>query len=85
MIGVLAHESLHTAGVRDEGAAECYSLQLTTRAATWLSGDIDYAQRSAELSWGYFRDFWDGTMYDDQECRQHGELDLGIAGASWSA
>ena len=24
-------------------------------------------------------------MYDDPECRHHGELDLGIAGASWSA
>ena len=34
MIGVLAHESLHTSGIRDEGAAECYSLQLTTRVAT---------------------------------------------------
>jgi len=82
-IGVLAHESLHTAGVSNEAAAECYSLQLTERVAAWLGGDAGYAHESSALNWQYFEDFWRGTMYEDAECRQGGELDLGLERDVW--
>jgi hypothetical protein len=79
---VLAHESSHLAGVRDEAAADCYGLQRTAFVAESLGADPAEAQRLARLALAE-RAITAPTDYRSSECHDGGALDLNRASAVW--
>jgi hypothetical protein len=79
---VLAHESSHLAGVRDEAAADCYGLQRTAFVAESLGADPADAQRLARLALAE-RAITAPTDYRSSECHDGGALDLDRASAVW--
>ena len=79
---VLAHESSHLAGVRDEAAADCYGLQRTAFVAESLGADPAEAQRLARLALAE-RAITAPADYRSSECHDGGALDLDRASAVW--
>jgi len=79
---VLAHESSHLAGVRDEAAADCYGLQRTAFVAESLGADPAEAQRLARLALAE-RAVTAPTDYRSSECHDGGALDLDPASPVW--
>jgi hypothetical protein len=79
---VLAHESSHLAGVRDEAAADCYGLQRTAFVAESLGADPAEAQRLARLALAE-RAITAPGDYRSSECHDGGALDLDRASAVW--
>jgi hypothetical protein len=79
---VLAHESSHLAGVRDEAAADCYGLQRTAFVAESLGADPAEAQRLARLALAE-RTLTAPADYRSSECHDGGALDLDRASAVW--
>ncbi len=79
---VLAHESSHLAGVRDEAAADCYGLQRTAFVAESLGADPAEAQRLARLALAE-RALTAPTDYRSSECHDGGALDLDLTSAVW--
>ena len=72
---VLAHESSHLAGVRDEAAADCYGLQRTAFVAESLGADPAEAERLARLALDE-RAITAPADYRSPECHDGGALDL---------
>ena len=79
---VLAHESSHLAGIRDEAAADCYGLQRTAFVAESLGADPAKAQRLAHLALAE-RAITAPADYRSSECHDGGALDLDPASSAW--
>ena len=80
---VLAHESSHLAGVRDEAAADCFGLQRTALAAEELGGtDPGEAERLARIALAE-RAVTAPPDYRSPECRNGGALDLDPTSSVW--
>jgi hypothetical protein len=79
---VLAHESSHLAGVRDEAAADCYGLQRTAVAAQDLGADRAEAERLARIAL-VERTLTAPPDYRSPECRDGGALDLDPGSSVW--
>ena len=77
---VLAHESSHLAGIRDEAAADCYGLQRTAVVAEDLGATPDEGERFARIALAE-RAVNAPADYRSPECRDGGALDL----APWSS
>lgn len=73
-VTVLAHESMHAAGISDEGVAHCFGMQLTREFAREIGVRARYARRLAKTSW---RNRWIyPAEYDHPDCYNGGPLDL---------
>jgi hypothetical protein len=79
---VLAHESSHLAGIRDEAAADCYGLQRTRFVAESLGADPIEAQRLARLALAE-RAVTAPSDYRSSECHDGGALDLDPGSTVW--
>ena len=79
---VLAHESSHLAGVRDEATADCFGLQRTAFVAESLGADPADAQRLARLALAD-RAITAPADYRSSECHDGGALDLDSVSAVW--
>jgi hypothetical protein len=79
---VLAHESSHLAGVRDEAAADCYGLQRTAVVAEGLGADPAEAQRLALIALEE-RAVTAPPEYRSPECHDGGALDLDPTSSAW--
>lgn len=79
---VLAHESSHLAGVRDEAAADCYGLQRTALAAGDLGADPAEAERLARIALEE-RAITAPPDYRSPECHDGGALDLDPGSSAW--
>jgi hypothetical protein len=79
---VLAHESSHLAGVRNEAAADCYGLQRTAVAAEGLGADPAEAERLARIALAE-RAITAPPDYRSQECHDGGALDLDPGSSAW--
>jgi hypothetical protein len=73
-VEVLAHESFHLRGVKDEAAAECYALQLVAKTARRLGATAANAELLHEEA---LRDYpRHPREYLSPRCRPGGALDL---------
>ncbi len=79
---VLAHESSHLAGIRDEAEADCYGLQRTAFVAESLGADSARAERLARIALAE-RAVTAPTDYRSSECHDGGALDLDPASSVW--
>jgi hypothetical protein len=79
---VLAHESSHLAGVRDEAVADCYGLQRTAFVAERLGADPAKAERLARLALTERR-ITAPADYRSAECHDGGALDLDPDSPVW--
>jgi hypothetical protein len=81
-ITVLAHESRHLSGIRDEAVTQCYAMQSVPRLARALGATRQDAQALAALEYvvGYARM---PSAYRSRECRPNGKLDLAPDTARW--
>jgi hypothetical protein len=79
---VLAHESSHLAGIRDEAAADCYGLQRTAFVAESLGADSVEAERLARIAVAE-RAITAPAEYRSSECHAGGTLDLDPASPAW--
>jgi hypothetical protein len=79
---VLAHESSHLAGVRDEAVADCYGLQRTAFVAERLGADSAEAERLARLALAERR-VTAPADYRSSECHDGGALDLDPDSPVW--
>jgi hypothetical protein len=79
---VLAHESWHLAGVRDEAQADCFGLQRTAFVAEELGAGLDEAERFADLAL-VERAQTAPPEYRSPECRDGGPLDLDPGSSAW--
>jgi hypothetical protein len=79
---VLAHESWHLAGVRDEAAADCFGLQRTAFVAEALGADPSDARGFAQLALAE-RAQTAPPEYRSAECHDGGALDLDLDPTVW--
>jgi hypothetical protein len=79
---ILAHESEHAAGIRNEAKAECYGMQETARLARLLGVEKAYAEELAEFVWERWYPF-ERPPYYSAECRPGGKLDLHPRSSAW--
>jgi hypothetical protein len=79
---VLAHESFHLAGVRDEAEADCLGLQRTAFVADRLGATADEARRLAVLALAE-RALSAPADYPSPACHDNGALDLDPASPVW--
>jgi hypothetical protein len=82
-VGTLAHETMHVAGIADEGIAECYAMQLTAVTALGLGADADYADQLRALYYEFNQMHRSGTEYDSPDCYDGGPLDLDPESRHW--
>ena len=77
-VAVLAHESWHLKGERDEGKTECFALQSGVDLARRLGASDDTARRMMrqQLAENALRATGDAEYLVPPECRDGGELDL---------
>ena len=77
-VAVLAHESWHLRGERDEGRTECFALQSGVDLARRLGATDDTARRMMrqQLAENALRTRGDAEYLVPPECRDGGELDL---------
>ena len=77
-VGVLAHESWHLRGERDEGRTECFALQSGVDLARRLGASDDTARRMMrqQLAENALRARGAAEYLVPPECRDGGELDL---------
>jgi hypothetical protein len=79
---VLAHESSHLAGVRDEAAADCFGLQRTAFVAESLGAEPVEVERLAHLALAE-RAVTAPADYRSSECHDGGVLDLSPGSSLW--
>jgi hypothetical protein len=73
-VEVLAHESFHLRGIKDEAAAECYAIQFIPRVARGLGATTANAELLHELALHAYP--YHPPRYLSAECRSGGALDL---------
>jgi hypothetical protein len=74
-VHVIAHESMHLAGVVDEAVADCLALQLDASVATGLGASGSFARSLAREYWSVYYPAQDAS-YRSGACRDGGALDL---------
>jgi hypothetical protein len=79
---VLAHESFHLAGVRNEAEADCFGLQRTAFVALELGADPADAQRFAQVALAD-RARTAPPAYRSPACYDGGPLDLDPGSSVW--
>jgi hypothetical protein len=79
---VLAHESIHLSGIRNEAQADCFGFQQTAFAAEELGAPPEEAQRYAELA-VIERARGAPPEYRSPECHDGGMLDLDLDSQVW--
>jgi hypothetical protein len=79
---VLAHESFHLAGIRNEAEADCYGLQRTAFVAEQLGADPAEARRLAKLALVQ-RARTAPPEYRSPQCFDGGALDLDPGSSVW--
>jgi hypothetical protein len=79
---VLAHESIHLSGIRDEAQADCFGFQKTAFVAEELGASRGEARRYAELA-VIARTQSAPPEYRSRECRDGGALDLNPDSSVW--
>jgi hypothetical protein len=79
---VLAHESIHLSGVRDEAEADCFGFQKTAFVAEQLGASQEEAQRYAELA-VIERSHTAPPEYRSPDCHDGGLLDLDRRSNVW--
>ncbi len=79
---VLAHESFHLAGVRNEAEADCFGLQRVSFTARELGADSAEANRLAAIARAD-RAFSAPAEYRSAACFDGGPLDLDPASSVW--
>ena len=78
---VLAHESTHLRGVRNEAATQCYAMQTVPKVARALGASADDGRALAALE--YALDYPHmPPSYRSPECHPGGSLDL-TPGTAW--
>jgi hypothetical protein len=85
VLEVLAHESYHLWGAREEAKAECYGLQSVFYVATRLGAPLDEAKALGRLYWTdvYRQHGSDWPRYYSPDCRSGGRLDLRPGDTRW--
>jgi hypothetical protein len=79
---ILAHESYHLRGVKNEAAAECYAIQTVPRVARALAG-VSFPDAHALAVIEYLVGYPGmPPPYRSGECRPGGALDLS-SGPNW--
>jgi hypothetical protein len=73
-VEVLAHESFHLRGVKDEAAAECYAIQFIPLVARGLRATNANARLFRDLALRAYP--YHPSAYVSSECRPGGALDL---------
>jgi hypothetical protein len=81
-VHVLAHESFHLAGVRNEAQADCFGLQRAAFVAERLGAEPEEARRLAELALAD-RAHNAPIEYRTTACYDGGPLDLDPASTIW--
>jgi hypothetical protein len=81
---VLAHESEHLAGVRNEAAAQCYAIQDLPRVARAFGASTEDGARMADFEYTVALPKMP-PAYRSPECRPGGALDHRHAGAAITA
>jgi hypothetical protein len=81
-VQVLAHESLHLAGVRNEAQTECAAVQRVDEVAEALGATPDEARA---LATRYYDEIYPRMpdAYRSAECRDQGELDASPDNPEW--
>jgi hypothetical protein len=79
---VLAHESIHLSGVRDEAQADCFGFQKAAFIAEELGASPEEAQRYAELA-VIERSHTAPPEYRSPDCHDGGLLDLDPGSNVW--
>jgi hypothetical protein len=79
---VLAHESIHLSGVRDEAQADCFGFQKTAFVAEELGASSEDARRYAELA-VLERARSAPPEYRSPDCHEGGLLDLDRGSNVW--
>lgn len=84
-LGMLAHESYHLGGVRDEAQAECYGLQAVARTAVRLGATSSEAKIVSDYAWTTLYPALERKepAYWSPECRSGGALDLTPGDGVW--
>ena len=81
-VHVLAHESEHLAGEKDEAVAECYSVQTTQETAELLGATTAQGRSLARrYASEIYPDMPDG--YRSDQCKDGGTLDLDPGSHDW--
>ncbi len=81
-LGVLAHETQHVAGTRNEAVTECYALQRIRPLARMLGASKMYAAGLAVYTWTNLYAYND-PAYKSRACRNGGSLDLNRNASAW--
>jgi hypothetical protein len=81
-VHVLAHESVHLAGVVDEATADCLAMQLDAFVAVRLGASNAFAQALAREYWLYYYSSQE-LRYRSPSCRDGRALDLFPDLAGW--
>ena len=81
-VQVLAHESYHLAGIRDESKTECAAIQRIDEVAVQLGASPDQGRAMAER---YYAEIYPRmpTAYRNSECKERGELDASPDDDEW--
>ena len=79
---MLAHESIHLSGIRDEAQADCFGFQKTAFVAEELGASPDEARRYAELAI-IERTQSAPQEYRSPDCHDGGALDLNPGSSVW--
>jgi hypothetical protein len=82
-VGTLAHETMHIAGILDEGIADCYAMQLTAATALGLGAELGYADQLRTMNFEFNEEHRSGTEYDSPDCYEGGPLDLDPQSSRW--
>jgi hypothetical protein len=85
VLEVVAHESYHLWGARDEAKAECYGLQSIFYVANRLGAPLDEAKALGHLYWTtvYRQHGTEWPSYYSPACRSGGSLDLRPGDPRW--
>jgi len=81
-VHVLAHESMHLAGVLDEAQADCFAAQVTALVARGLGAEPRFARSLAREYWAYYYPSQD-RRYRSAECGEGRKLDLFPRAHGW--
>lgn len=83
-LSILAHESYHLRGIRNEAETECYGLQAVARTAALLGATEAEAKAASDYAWALYplREK-QSPAYWSAECRSDGPLDLSPGDGRW--
>jgi hypothetical protein len=83
-IETLAHEPMHVAGVRNEAAAECFALQLTTVVANRLGAEVAFSYEIGKDYLPYYAaEQQENPAYWSADCHDGGPLDIWPDAEGW--